>query len=36
MLGASVMKRSQTVSGAKWRGRWLVLEGVRGRDIGWA
>ena len=29
MLGASIMERLD--SGAKWRGRWLVLGGVRGR-----
>ena len=33
MLGAGVMERGWTVSGAKWRGRWLVLGGVRGRGL---
>ena len=36
MLGASVMERGWTVSGAKWRGRWLVLGGVRGKGMDWA
>ena len=31
-----VIERGWTVSGAKWRGRWLVLEGVRGRGMDWA
>ena len=35
MLGASVMERGSAVSGAKWRGRWLVLGGVRGLGLRW-
>ena len=33
MLGASVMGRGSTVSGAKWRGGWLVLGGITGRGM---
>ena len=36
MLGASVKERGWTVSGAKWRGVWLVLGRVRGRGMDWA
>ena len=35
MLGATFMKTSYIVTWSKWRGRELVLVGVRGRDIGW-
>ena len=36
MLGASVMGRGWTISGAKWRGGWLVLGGTMGRGMDWA
>ena len=36
MLGATVMERGLAVGGAKWRGRCLVMGGVRGRGIDWA
>ena len=36
MLGTSIMRRGSTVSGAKWRGGWLVLGGNTGRGMGWA